>query len=82
MQAISSIKHLPENEFPFINTRDSLFILIGSEGITWGCLNGWHNHSNKCLNIGGFKQIFKTESLLFYSLIETPITLIKNNKQM
>ena len=36
----------------FINTLDSFSILIGWEDITWRCLNGWYNHSQKCLNIG------------------------------
>ena len=38
-------------QFVFINTLDSLSILIGREGITWGCLNGWYNTSKKCWNM-------------------------------
>ena len=29
-----------------------LSILIGREGITWGCYNGWYNTSKKCWNMG------------------------------
>ena len=44
-------------EYLFINTRDSLSIVIGREGITRGCLNGWYKHTKKCLNIGMTRRL-------------------------